>query len=266
MKIMSNNFIFDTHLFKQLLKAKLVNIRSVLVERIINIYVWAGSTIFVTGYLMQSFGLTQNFGPFQLAGILAAVGLFELYGNLITLVADIEGDCVIVYYLTLPSSIVTILLSYVCYFFIISMSMCFTLIPFSKLILWRQFNLFDVAWIKWLFFIVLINFFWAILPFVLVSYLWSIERLRLLWIRIIFPLWMFGGFQFSWMTIHSFAPLLSYVMLLNPVMYATEGIRAALLGQDGYISFWICFLVITLFCIITSWWGIKALKKRLDLV
>jgi ABC-2 type transport system permease protein len=263
---MSKIFVFHADIFVQLLRAKLTSIRSVLTEKIINIYIWAGCTIFVMGYLMQSFGLAKNYGPFQLAGILAVVGLFELYSNVVTLVADFEHDRTIVYYLTLPTSFATVLLSYICYYLIISMSMCFALLPLGKLMLWNQLNLASIAWGKLLLFIVVINIVWAILTLVLATYISSMNRLGIVWIRIIFPLWIFGGFQFSWMATNAVLPMLSYVMLLNPVIYATEGIRGALLGQGEYLPFWLCCVVMVLLSIVASWWAWSALKKRLDLV
>ncbi len=263
---MSSILQFHPNIFKQLLRAKLTNIWSVLAEKIINIFVWAGCVIFVAGYLMQSFGLAKDFGPFQLAGILACVGLFELYGNTATLVSDLENDQTIVYYLTLPSSIITVLLSYVCYYLIMSMSMSLVLLPFGKLLLWNKFNLANVSWLKLLFFLTLINLVWATLVFVFAAYLPSLQKLGMIWCRVICPLWFFGGFQFSWAKVHAVLPVFSYVILCNPVMYASEGIRGVLLGSEGYLPFWLCFTVLAALYIVISFWAFKALKKRLDLV
>lgn len=264
--MMKNILQFHPDIFKHLLYAKLVNIRTVLIEKVINISIWAGCTIFVMGYLMQAFGLAKNFGSFQLAGILAVVGLFELYGNTATLVADIEGDRTISYYLTLPTSMATVILSYICYYVIISMAMSLAVLPLGKIILWRQLDLMAVAWAKFFLFMVLINLVWATFAFILASHLSSIDRLGTAWCRVIFPLWFLGGFQISWMATHTVAPALAYVMLFNPVIYATEGIRSAMLGQEGYLPFWLCCLVMAGTLVITILWSFKALKKRLDLV
>jgi len=263
---MNKLFVFHADIFKQLLRAKLTNIRSVLTQKLINIYIWAGCMVFVTGYLMQAFGLAKCFGPFQFAGILAAAGLFELYGNVAMLISDFEGDRTITYYLTLPSSVITILSSYICYYMIIGISMSLALLPLGKIMLWNQLNLASIAWGKFLVFIVLINFVWAIFAFVLAAYLSSLEKLGLVSNRVIFPLWFLGGFQFSWLATHTVLPMFSCFLLFNPVIYATEGIRAALLGQDGYLPFWICLVVMFALCLVGSWWAIKALKKRLDFV
>jgi ABC-2 type transport system permease protein len=261
-----SNYLINYTLFKKLLRAKLTNIRSELIEKTINIYVWAGCSLFVMGYIMQSFGLAKGFGPFQLAGILASIGLFELYGNTCTLIADIEGDRTIAYYLTLPASAITVLFSYIAHWLIITMSVSIALLPLGKLILWNQLNLANVAWGKLLIFIFVVNFMFAALSLVFSAYLPSIEKLGIIWCRIIFPMWFLGGFQFSWAATHTIAPLFSYVMLIDPVTYATEGMRAVLLGQSEYLSFWICLLVMTALSCLSVWWSVKALKQRLDFV
>jgi ABC-2 type transport system permease protein len=263
---MNKLFVFHPDIFRQVLLAKLTNIRSVLTSKIIDVYIWAGCNIFIMGYLMQSFGLAQNFGAFQFAGILAVVGMFELYGNTVGLVADFEGDCTIAYYFTLPASFLTVLSGYVCYYLIISTSMCLALLPLGKIMLWNQLNLVNVSWGKFLVFMGMINLLWAFFAFVLAAYIPSMEKFGMLWHRIIFPLWLLGGFQFSWLATYAVSPIFSYAMLLNPCIYATEGMRAAILGQDGYLSFWVCLAVMVALCFIGGWWAVKALKKRLDLV
>ncbi len=265
-KIIAMRDQIDLSILKQLMRLKFVNIRSELIEKTTNIYIWAGCTIFVMGYLMQSFGLAKDFGPFQLASILAVIGLFELYGNAATLLADFETDRVISYYLTVPSSAITVLAGYVFHYLFVSFVMSIALIPLGKLLLLGQLKLSDISWIKFLLFLFLVNLLWATMAFLLASYLESIEKLGIAWCRIIFPLWFLGGFQFSWTAINSVSPILSYGMLLNPVIYATEGMRAVILGAGDAIPLWICSIVLTFMLIITAFWSYKALKKRLDFV
>ena len=66
--------------------------------------------------------------------------------------------------------------------------------------------------------------------------------------------------------VNNFVPNLSYVCLLNPVMYAMEGIRSAVLGSEGYLPFWICFFVMLIGGPILGGIGIWSLKRQLDFV
>ena len=257
---------FQNQVFKQLLRLKFMNLRNVLTGKFINIAIWVGCTLFVMGYLLQAFGLAGNFGAFQLGGILASVGLFELYGNAITFVADLEGDRTIAYYLTLPASACTVLLAYICYNTIIGALMSFMIIPMAKIILWNQFSLTAVSWLKLIFFIVFINGLCATTTLFVAALVPSMDKFENLWSRFIFPLWLLGGFQFSWTSTYAVAPLVAYGLLLNPVIYTAEGIRAALLGQEGYISWYLCCAVLLCLWGIVAALAFKALKKRLDFV
>lgn len=263
---MSKTITFNFDLFKALLRSKFVNIRTTMGNKFINLSIWAVCSLFVTGYLMQAFGLTADYGPFQLGGILASVGLFELYGNAVTVVSDIEGDRAISYYLSLPGSALTVLLSYVCYYATIGIGMSILLIPLGKLFLMNQFVLGNVSWLSLLFFIVLANVICATTTLLLSALIPGMDKFDILWTRFIFPLWFLGGFQFSWATVHARLPWFSYILIANPMTYVTEGMRAALLGQEGNINFWICCAVLIVLWIPIIYFAHKILKRRLDFV
>jgi len=256
----------DLCVLKQLMCVKFVNARRVFIDKFFNFSIWAGCTLLVTGYLMKSFGLTDDFGPFQLGGILAGVGIFELYGNAVTFVSDLEGDRAIAYYLTLPTHTITVLCSHILYYASISIVMSLATLPLAKLILWNNLKLLAISWPRLLFFIVLINLFCATATLLLSAIIPSMDKFDILWVRIMFPLWFLGGFQFSWYSVNQTAPKFSYLLLLNPFLYMAEGIRAALLNKNDTIPFWICCAVL-----IIAWIGVglcayKTLKKRLDFV
>ncbi|MCF7899721.1 ABC transporter permease, partial [Candidatus Babeliales bacterium] len=226
---MKKIFQFNFDIFKQLMLTKFTNLKSTFKDKLINFYIWAASTIFVTGYIMQAFGLSQDFGAFQLGGVLASVGLFELYTNAVTFVSDLEGDRSIDYYLTLPTSVFTVFFSYIVYYASISLIIGIILLPLAKAILLDKLVLSNIAWFKLLFFTVLINLICATATLLLSALTPAIEKLDILFVRFIFPLWYFGGFQYSWFSLNEKVPWLSYIMLINPMTYATEGMRAALL-------------------------------------
>ncbi|KKL18151.1 hypothetical protein LCGC14_2478410, partial [marine sediment metagenome] len=51
-----------------------------------------------------------------------------------------------------------------------------------------------------------------------------------------------------------------------PIMLSTEAIRASVLGQSGYLPFWLSVSAIWFFILIFSTFGIMKIKKRLDCV
>ena len=70
-------------------------------NKLIDVSIWVILTMIVTSYIMPYFGLSHDFGVFQLAGIIAAIGLFELYASAVEFVLDLEGNRCINYSLTL---------------------------------------------------------------------------------------------------------------------------------------------------------------------
>lgn len=261
-----NLTIQSKEIFKQLLRMKLINFKSTLLNKSIDLSIWALCTLFVTGYIMQAMGLASNFGSFQLAGLLASVGIFEMYGNAYTLFMDFEGEQTISYYLTLPTSAFVIIFNTIVFYTIIGVMLSAIMLPIGKLILWNQLILGNVCWFKLMLISILSSFLYGSTTYLFASYIKNIDMMNSLWTRIIFPLWFLGGFQFSWAMVNKISPLLSYILLANPVLYIIEGTRAALLGQEGYLSFWLCSGVIASLSILFTWLSYKKLKQRLDFV
>jgi hypothetical protein len=50
------------------------------------------------------------------------------------------------------------------------------------------------------------------------------------------------------------------------MIYITEAVRCSLLGQEGYLNFWLCVLVIILFAGLSLYFGIRSLRSKLDFI
>jgi len=264
MKCFSTFFQWD--LFWRLLCAKGSNLRKKLINECIDYYVWAGCTLFISGHVLQAFGMSKDFGVFQLCAVLASIGLFALYGNAITIVSDIENDRSIDYYLSLPTSALTVLASSVAYYTIIGFTTGIAVLPLAKFILGDQLVFANISWAAFLFFLLLTNIFFSTATIAVAALVPSMDSFDVIWVRFIFPLWFLGGFQFSWKAINASVPWLSYVMLANPITYTTEGMRAAILGQEGYLPFWVSSTVLLVLLFVMARWSYVAFKKRLDFV
>ena len=62
------------------------------------------------------------------------------------------------------------------------------------------------------------------------------------------------------------APALAYANLANPLLYPMEGMRAAIVGQEGFINYWLCLAAIILCSGILIALSLWLFKKRLDCV
>lgn len=251
---------------KELVHADLIVFKKDFVNKCIDLIIWVVLNLAVVTYILPYFGLSNEFGVFQLGGILAAAPLFELYGNVVALVSDFRGNRVIDYNLTLPIPSWMALMSKVVYYAISYIVITIIMLPVAKLFFWQKLDLTQISFIK----LALITIFQSILyaSFVLfpASLVKDIAQMRTVWARFIFPMWIMGGFQFSWMALHKALPLVAYINLFNPMMYITEALRTSLLGQEGYINFWLCLLIIILFSACSLYVSLRNLKRTLDYV
>lgn len=254
------------HVCKELICADLLCFKQTFLDKFIDVSIWVILTMVVTSYIMPYFGLSHDFGVFQLAGIVAAIGLFELYASAVEFVSDLEGNRCINYSLTLPIPSWLALISKATYYFIIYFILSVLMLPIGKLTLWNQFNLAQINYFKLFLSFIFQNIFYACFVLWIASIVDNMNKFGSVWARYIFPLWFMGGFQFSWMALHHVLPNVAYINLLNPMIYITEAMRISLLGQDGYLNFWLSLLAIAFFSALTLYVGIRNLKQRLDFV
>lgn len=260
---MSMKLYFNT--CKNLVWADLTVFKQLALDKIIDIGIWVILTILVTGYVMPYFGLV-NFGPFQFCGVIAAVGLFELYSNVVDVVSDLEGDRVINYNLTLPIPSIWALISKSAYYFIIYVLLTTTMLPIGLVCLWNQVHLLHISYYKLALAIIFQSIFFSCFVLWAASMIENMGKLGTVWARFIFPMWFMGGFQFSWFALYQAMPMIAYLNVINPMIYITESTRAAMLGQEGYVNFWVCLIAIIGYSALCLLLGISNLKKRLDFV
>ena len=84
--------------------------------------------------------------------------------------------------------------------------------------------------------------------------------------RLMFPLWFLGGFQFSWKALYNLNHYIGYLGLISPYTYAHEAARVAVLGQHDFLPFWFCIGVLVIGSITFGVLGYLGIKRSLDLV
>lgn len=250
---------------KELVYFDLLVFKQVFWGKVVDLTIWVVLTMFVIGYVMPYFGL-NDFGLFQLGGVISAVGLFELYTMAVDLVSDFEGDRTINYRLTLPMPAWSAIVSKAVYYAIVYLMLTLCMIPVGKICLWYQFDLTQVHYGKLALALIAQSIFYACFTLLAASVIPNMHKLGSVWARFIFPMWFLGGFQFSWKALHAAVPLFAYIDLINPVIYITESTRSALQGQVEYLNFWFCLFAIIFFSALSLMLAIRILRKRLDFV
>jgi len=262
--IINKHFYFNV--FKNLLKIDLKLFVEIIWNKIIDLFIWVTCMILIMGYVMPLLGLANGYGVFQLAGLVASAGLFEVEPSVMSLVSDFEGDRLISYQLILPVTSLLIFIKIITNYALSAIILGLCVVPMGKLVLWNQFDLTQINIIQFALMLIMSGIFYGIFILWISSLCKNVSKVGNVWMRFIFPLWFLGGFQFSWNVLYKLVPKLAYVDLLNPMTYIMEGMRAALLGQTGYISVWFCIAALSIFIMIFSWIAIIRLKKRLDYV
>ena len=252
--------------FKELLKTDLYILKGTIVDQVINLMIWTCANLLVMGYLMPAFGLSAGYGPFILAGLCASAGLFGVFPSVAGMVSDFEGDQIITYYLTLPLPSWMVFLRLIFYYTLNFAMLGILVLPIGQLIIWKQFNLLNISFHKFAIIFIIIHLFYGAFTLWIASRVPNMTKIGNVWMRFVYPIWFMGGFQFSWSVLASKWPYLAYMNFLNPITYMMEGMRAAVLGQEGYLNFWLCAGMLALFTLLAAWRGITLLKKRLDFV
>jgi ABC-type polysaccharide/polyol phosphate export permease len=85
-----------------------------------------------------------------------------------------------------------------------------------------------------------------------------------LWIRVNIPLFVLGGFWVPWFTIFQVSNIAGYIVLLNPFIYVTEGLRRAITGSEFYFSIPTCIIGLLGFSALFYATACYAFNKKMD--
>jgi ABC-2 type transport system permease protein len=265
-KIMKYKIMNYAKLFFLLLKTDLIIFNKRFKEGIINTIIWVSIILVIFAYIFPAMGMTNLFGPLYVTGAVVSSCIFEIWSSSITFVSDLEANKTISYPLTLPIPSWLYFIQLAIGYAIKSMTIALVIIPLGKLIIWDKFSLAHISLTKTLIMFIIVNIFAGLLSLFMSSITTSIFNFRNIWTRFLFPLWFLGGAEFYWQVAYTLSKPLAYIMLLNPITYAMEGMRASILGEKLFISFWICSFMLFIFSILCGYVAFKKLKNRLDFV
>jgi len=251
-------------IFWALMRTDLKLLLTQLKDKAIDALLWGGMTLIVMAHVMPALGL-KNFGLFQAATIFIGVVGFEIYHQLFLLVMNIEHRQHLFYLFTLPVPIWVVFLQKIVFYTVNGLILSLLMIPLSKIILWNQMDLTTIAWGYLLIIFVVTCFFFSCFLLLLVSHAQKTDQVEHLFMRLMFPLWFLGGFQFSWKTVYDLNHYVGYVGLISPYTYAHEAARVSVLGQNGFLPFWICNTVLLVGSVVFGTIGYWGIKRKLDL-
>ncbi len=223
--------------------------------------------IFVSGYIMPSLGLPADFGAFMLSA--SAIGMcFNATGtDAGDLVTDLTGPKSIAYELSLPSLSWLICVKTALVYAIKAAIFNVFIFPLGVLLLGNHGSaLGNISLIKTVLIYVSMNIMFGFFSLCIALWVKDVLGFGRFWIRWGWQLFTLAGFQFSWATMYTALPWFAGISLANPLVYTFEGMRAATLGQEGFINIWVCLAMIWVFTLIFALSSLRLFKKRLDCV
>ena len=264
---MVSSFSSKLKLFFYLLKIDLTILLARIGSDIFDNLVWISLSIFVNGCVLPKLGISTAFGGFVCSGHITTLAIFSVYHAAMILVSDFKNNKTINFELMLPLPSWAVFLKTAISWGVRPFILGLFAIPVGKLLLGAELPLEDFSIFKFLTAVLVINFFSGCFAIFVTSLMRDILSISLVWARVLNPMWFLGGAFFNYATMYKHYPVFAKVLLLNPVTYAMELSRGAVLGQDKvFLNFYVCvFALITASCVFFSI-GYLRLKNKLQFV
>lgn len=240
-------------------------IKTDFLNNIVDSSIFALTLTAVNGYIMPLVGLSQSYGAFMLVtGLAFACQNASTWIGGAPFVADFSGERAIMYELTLPLPSWAVFLKVGLSFAIQGIALNLLILPIGKVLLQERFSFEHFAFGKFVVMYITVNLLFAFYALLIAVSVRGMKGNGRYWLRYGIPLTFFSGFQFSWETLSQAVPLLAKISLLNPLVYAFEGIRCSVLGPIGSLPYFVslagCWVGIVVFAVI----GFIVFRRRLD--
>jgi len=260
---MNNKIMLQISTFKQLLQRDLYIFHQSFLHKLKIALCWILLSVFVTKLFLPSMGL-QNFAPFIFISSVISYGFFIAMHNAIALVEDITTDQAILYELTLPIPQWIIFFKFALTTMIQSCIISVALIPFGLLVLMDIHAFPHFSYGKFITIFVCSSIFYGSFSLIFTTVLKNMHQIDNVWLRLIFPMWYLGCWQFQWKTLYNISPILAYLDFINPMTFIMEASRSATIDPVGSLPFTFCCIMILIYASINCYIGIYWMKKRLD--
>ncbi len=224
------------------------------------------ANVILFGYLLPAMGMSKNLiGPLFVGYVVMA--FFEIGFSLsFKIVDDIKFNRFIDYQLTLPISTKGLLAQYTANFAIEAGLITLPLLTCGILLLGDKFVIVQTNWLAfscmYMLSLILFGLLFLFCSFYY-RYKWFFHNI---WPRRLEPLFLFGAVFVTWKKLYAFSHILGVAYLFNPMTYATEGIRATLIGGNDFLPVLPCMIGVTFFIVVTWFLLVSAVQKKLDLV
>ena len=249
-------------MFLRLIQRDMRVLRSTLQRRVINTIIWTAVLVYVFEYV----GLSSiaGLGLFIAASESVAAGLMRTFSNVMRLIGDLQGPRALFYYLTLPIPQWLVFVAMGVSTSLQLMIVDALILPAAKLVLWDSFHLTFMGFFKVICVFICAHLLYGAFFLLFASFASSMNGVASLRMRIADPLFWTGAYFFSWHSVYAKSHFLGYLNLLNPVVYACEGMRSAIFGNPESLPVWLCCVALLAFTAVIGTIGTRRMMKKVD--
>ncbi len=248
--------------FLRLVERDLYVVFPLLPSRIISVVCWSALYIYIFEYV--GLGSYSGFGLFIAVSECATRGYTRFFPAL-RIVADLQGDRSLYYYLTLPLPQWMVFAALALSTSLELLAIYVWVLPVAKLVLWNSFHL------SWLgcakvacVFICAQLFYGTWILFIASIPVASIEELSIKHYQYVQPFFWTGGYYFTWHLLYTKSHFFAYLLLANPLIYATEGMRSAIFNNPESLPVWLCCLMLLIFTTVIGFIAVRRMMKKVD--
>jgi ABC-2 type transport system ATP-binding protein len=233
----------------------------------IDMLIWPTIASIIFGYIMPRISnVGPNYGGFVLLGAIITIATVSALDSATQIISDLDNNRLSDYFLTLPISPYLFFIKQAISITLKSLILTLPIFPLGKLLLLKSFSLLHLSFIKFCLMYLCITVFIGFFALWIISWVKHQDAIIHVWLRLYNPMMWFGGLLFSWKQIYEAIPSISYIMLLNPITYAIEGLRASVLGQENFLNYWICLFILLIYTVFIAIISLKLLHRRLDCI
>lgn len=260
------SFFISLRVFRRLLWFDIRFLGKDFWDNFLDSLIWPSALIAMNGYVMPAAGMPANYGAFITVSMLIIMGSYTAWSAAFIIATDLAVEQTISYELTLPLPYWMVWLEKGLYLSLKAGIFNITSLIAGKIIMGSHFDLSYFSWWKFIVIYSLSSLFFGMFALWSTVFTDSVEAHSRLDLRLVGPLFYINGFLTSWHMMNKVSPMLGAITLCMPWTYAYEGTRVAILGQEGYIPFHVCVIMLCVFSLIFSIRAIQLFKQRMDSV
>ena len=203
-------------------------------------------SVLTFGYFLPEMGMPCEYSVPLFIGSLLILVLFFGYHTGASLATDLVSKKILFYHAALPVRLWIVLLVKIIAF---ALRIVVFVVPAGCLgiVLIHDTSAVAVHPVGIIAIAALISIFFAQLFYSAVLYFTPNRFYADLWPCILAPMYSFGCISFTWKSVYLLRPYIANAMLINPMTYCTEGLRAALLAGTDTLSLMTCIVMLFLF-------------------